>query len=260
MLVVAHVSDLHLGAHLPGAVDDLVADVVAAAPALTVVTGDHTMRARTGQFRAVRTLLDRLPHPLLAVLGNHDVPLGPARAFTPYTRYRRWVEADLDPVVRIPGLTALGLQSMPRWRWKNGRVSRRQASLLVGTLGAAPTGDVRLLALHHPPFARGTAQLVGRGRLGRGVAEAGADLVLAGHTHVPDVREKTLVAPDGTRRRAVVVIAGTATSRRHRGVGLSWSRIMVDDDEIVVDERYCGDSGWRTGRTVSCRRADHTSR
>jgi 3',5'-cyclic AMP phosphodiesterase CpdA len=52
-LVIAHVSDLHLGAHDAVAVDTLPADVAAARPTLTVVTGDVTMRARAGEFRRV---------------------------------------------------------------------------------------------------------------------------------------------------------------------------------------------------------------
>src|SRR5688572_18053902 len=50
-VVLAHVSDLHLGAHSAAAAGGLVADVVAAGPTVTVVTGDLTMRARPEQFR-----------------------------------------------------------------------------------------------------------------------------------------------------------------------------------------------------------------
>ncbi|MEV4346377.1 metallophosphoesterase [Actinoplanes sp. NPDC049596] len=229
-------SDLHFGAHDDGAAAALVADVVAARPALTVVTGDHTMRARTREFRAARALLGRLPRPLLVVAGNHDLPLVSwRRGLHPYGRYRSWITDELDPVRRIPGLTALGLQSMPRWRWKNGRLTRRQAGLAARVLGEAPAGDVRLLALHHPPFA---------GRLPgwRRVRRAGRpDLVLAGHTHVPRV-----LPMDGT----VVVVAGTATSHRMRGVARSWSLIAVAPHAFGITERYLDGGGWYTGRVV----------
>jgi 3',5'-cyclic AMP phosphodiesterase CpdA len=252
--LVAHVSDLHLGADDPAAVATLAADVAAAAPALTVVTGDCTMRARDGQFRRARALLDRLPAPLLVITGNHDLPLlTPLRLTDPYGRYRRWISADLDPVVRVPGVVAVGLQSTPRWRWKSGGASARQAADVVRVLGAAPAGAVRLLALHHPPFATGAERLVGGRRLLAAVARARVDVVLAGHTHIPDVRVHPL--PGG--RRIVLVVAGTSASRRTRGTGHSWSAIRVGPEFVIVHERYLGLQGWRTGRTVSVPRSDN---
>ncbi len=247
-LVLALVSDLHLGAHVPEAVESVAADVAAVRPALTVVTGDCTMRARAGQFRAARAFLDRLPAPLLVVPGNHDVPLiSTGRFVAPYRRYQRWIQTDLDPVVRLPGLTALGLETTPRWRWKSGRVSRRQSDKVVGVLGAAPAGAVRLLAVHHPPRAAGLAHVAGRGRLLRALAAARADLVLAGHTHVPGSRRVEL---PGTSHRPIEVVAGTATSRRTRGAGRSWTIVRVDGDATVVEERCQAECGWRTERTT----------
>ncbi|MBB2941287.1 3',5'-cyclic AMP phosphodiesterase CpdA [Actinoplanes lutulentus] len=245
-VVVAHLSDLHLGAHDHRAVESIVADVARARPALTVVTGDSTMRARDGEFRRARELLDRLPGPLLTVTGNHDLPLVSwRRVLRPYARYRRWMTADLDPDRQVLGLTALGLQSMPRWRWKNGRVSARQAATVVRVLGGAPAGDVRLLALHHPPLATGTARVIGRDRLLDAIRAARVDLVLAGHTHVPDVR---VPVPGGP----VFVVAGTSVSRRTRqAIGCSWSLISVHRGEVVVRERYLRDGRWLTGRLVT---------
>jgi 3',5'-cyclic AMP phosphodiesterase CpdA len=245
VLVIAHLSDLHLGAHDPAAVASVAADVAAVRPALTVVTGDLTMRARTGQFRLARALLDRLPAPLLVVPGNHDVPLVSVdRLVTPYRRYRRLVHPELDPVLRLPGLTVIGLHTSPPWRWKSGRVSRRQSEAVVAVLGSAPAGTVRVLALHHPPRAGGLARMVGRARLMRAVAAARVDLILAGHTHVPRADPVRL---DGTAHEPVEVVAGTAVSRRTRGTGRSWTAIRVDHTAVVVEERLQTTAGWRTG-------------
>lgn len=251
-LVIAHVSDLHLGAHVPDAVTSVIDDVAAARPALTVVTGDCTMRARASQFRAARELLDRLPAPLLVVMGNHDVPLiSAARLVGPYVRYRRWIEADLDPLVRLPGLTALGLQTTPRWRWKSGRISRRQSDDVADLLRVGSADAVRLLALHHPPTAGGLGRIAGRGRLLRSLAAARVDLVLAGHTHVPDSRWVDL---PGTSHRLIEVVAGTATSRRTRGAGRSWTAIRVDGETVSVEERCQAVAGWVTDRRTQYRR------
>jgi 3',5'-cyclic AMP phosphodiesterase CpdA len=250
VLVLAHVSDLHIGAHVPAAADTLVGDVRAVDPDLTVVTGDWTMRARPGQFRQARTLLDRLPAPRLLVIGNHDVPLLPLRRLvSPYTGYRAGIEWELDPRLDLPGVRAFGLQSMPRWRWKSGRVSRRQAASVVDLLGGTPRPAVRLLALHHPPLARGPARIVGRAALVRALVVARVDLVLAGHTHVPSSRSVELVH-GGTAHRLIEVVAGTATSRRTRGTPRSWTVIRIDPTTVVVEERYELGGCWVTGRTV----------
>ena len=246
---IAHVSDLHLGAHDPAAVETLASDVAAAQPTLTVVTGDLTMRARPAQFRQAAALIERLPAPRLVVPGNHDIPLFAvgARLVRPYQRYRSAICEDLDPLVRAPGVTALGLNSMARVRWKNGGVTRKQAATVVDALAGEP---VCVLALHHPPFAGGLSRLVGRSRLARAMAEAGVHLALAGHTHVPDARLVELAA-GGRAHRLVAVTAGTATSRRVRGTARSWSLIDVEPGAVVVRERYHLGGGWRLGRTVS---------
>jgi 3',5'-cyclic AMP phosphodiesterase CpdA len=239
-LVIAHVSDLHLGAHSHAAVESLPSDVAAAAPALTVVTGDLTMRARTGQFRRVCALLDALPRPRLVILGNHDVPLDPRRIAGPYRRYQRWIERDLDPVVRLPGLCAVGLNSMPWWRWKNGRVTERQAAMVA----AMDSPGVRLVALHHPLVGHG--RLLGRGRLSAALASGRVDLLLAGHQHVPSSRYLD-VSPT---HRVLQVVAGTATSVRTRKVGRSWTVIRVGADGIRVEERHEADGRWRSSPVV----------
>jgi 3',5'-cyclic AMP phosphodiesterase CpdA len=250
-LVVAHLSDLHFGRHAPAVADALADDVAAVAPDLVVVTGDSTMRARDAEFAQARRFLDRLPAPLLVVTGNHDIPLfGAARLVAPYQRYRTWLAAELDPRLDLPRVRALGLQSMPRWRWKGGRVSPRQAALVGTFLGAAPAGAVRLLALHHPPFAGGPARIAGRAALLRAAAAARVDLVLAGHLHVPASRRLDLVPGHGL----VEVVAGTATSVRLRGAPRSWCVIRVDAGQTRVERREEAAGAWRTGGTVSYRR------
>src|SRR3954452_4646010 len=179
-MLIAHLSDLHVGAHQPDVEESLVGDVLAATPDLTVVTGDLTMRARRSQFEVVHAVLERLPRPQLVVLGNHDVPLfSPSRIWAPYARYRRQITDDLDPAVAVAGGRALGLNSMPRWRWKSGRVSRRagppggaggrgarrRASLVRAGWDERDRHEVRVVALHHPASARGAARIAGRQRL-----------------------------------------------------------------------------------------------
>jgi 3',5'-cyclic AMP phosphodiesterase CpdA len=248
-LAIAHLSDLHFGRHAPAAAATLADDVASVGPDLVVVTGDNTMRAREAEFAQARAFLDGLDAPLLVVTGNHDIPLhGLRRLVAPYDRYRAWIEADLEPRLDLPGIRALGLQSTPRWRWKNGRVSARQSALVGTFLGAAPTGAVRLLALHHPPSARGPARIAGRGALLRAAATAGVDLVLAGHTHMPASRRLDLAPGHGL---VVEVVAGTATSERLRAAPRSWTVIRVEAGRIHVEARVEVGGCWRSGASVS---------
>lgn len=250
-VVIAHLSDLHFGRHDPAAAATLTEDVAAAGPDLVVVTGDSTMRARDTEFAQARAFLDGLAAPLLVVCGNHDVPLlDVERLVTPYDRYRAWLGADLDPGLDLPGVRALGLQSTPRWRWKNGRVSARQSALTGAFLGAAPAGAVRLLALHHPPFARGPARIAGRGALLRAAAAARVDLVLAGHTHVPASRRFQLAPGAGAAHGLVEVVAGTAASRRLRGAPRSWTVVRVGAGYVHVEVRVEAGGDWRGGPVV----------
>jgi 3',5'-cyclic AMP phosphodiesterase CpdA len=247
-LVVAHLSDLHLGAHVPASVAALADEVAAFHPDLTVVTGDHTMRARPREFLQAVDLIDKLPQPRLIVPGNHDLPLiSPLRMTAPYARYRRWLGDD-NVVVRLPGLTALGINSMPRWRWKSGRVTRDQTLSVRKELGHSPSGHLRLLALHHPPFAGGLERLVGRTRLTAALQTARVDLVLAGHTHVPSVRR--------SGSGPLVVIAGTATSHRVRNIPRSWTMLRITAGEVEIHERYeSGPGTWHTGKVLRHQRA-----
>jgi 3',5'-cyclic AMP phosphodiesterase CpdA len=241
-VVIAHLSDLHLGAHVPAAVDTLAEEVAAFQPDLVVVTGDHTMRARPGEFRQVVDVLDTLPAPRLLVPGNHDLPLvSPLRVAAPYARYRRWLGPD-NATARVPGATVLGIDSMPWWRWKSGRVTRQQAAAVRDVLGSASPADVRLVAMHHPPFAGGLERLAGRARFARALRVAEVDVVLAGHTHVPAVNAYGPV---------LVVVAGTATSYRVRDVPRSWTMLRILPDAIETHERCESAPGaWYTGRVL----------
>ena len=86
-----HLSDLHFGRVDPAAVDALLRSLEEARPDLIIVSGDFTQSARSEEFRAARAFLDRLPAPVFAVPGNHDLPQwNPVeRLVRPYDRYRR---------------------------------------------------------------------------------------------------------------------------------------------------------------------------
>jgi predicted MPP superfamily phosphohydrolase len=96
-LRIAHLSDFHLGFPSRGrhAVERAIEWVAARRPDLVAITGDLVARNRGD--RSLRELLDRLPRPVFAVLGNHD--LGRAYSRDPFSR--RAVIGDIGDAVLL---------------------------------------------------------------------------------------------------------------------------------------------------------------
>ena len=161
---------------------------------------------------------------MLSVLGNHDLPLFnlPERLLRPSRRYEQFIARDLNPVVALPDLIVVGLDTMPPWRWKAGHVSPRQIGLVREVLRSGPAGAWRLLVTHHPVLPASLSGLVGRGPLVEACAEAGVSVLLSGHTHVPSV-DMVAIEAEGVRHQALAVGAGTAISRRTRGVSNAYA-------------------------------------
>ena len=255
MPVVVHLSDIHFGAHRQGLVDALVADITAIGPDLVVISGDLTQRARRAQFDQARGFIDRLPATVLTVVGNHDLPLVnvPRRLLVGTRAYERTITGDLDPVVAIEGLVAVGLDTMPSWRWKAGHVSSRQVARVRDVLGNAPPGAWRLVVTHHPVLPARLSGFSGRDRLVGACAEAGVAILLSGHTHTPTAHVVDLDAP-GVHRRALALVAGTAISSRTRGSANAYEVVrldgpMLEGGRITVEVRESNPPGWSTVRT-----------
>src|SRR5690606_3679902 len=101
MTVVLHISDPHFGTERPQVVQALERLAHAQAPALVILSGDVTQRARKVEFKQAGAFMDRLAAPArLVIPGNHDIPLFDlfTRMFRPYARYERIFGADLEPI------------------------------------------------------------------------------------------------------------------------------------------------------------------
>jgi 3',5'-cyclic AMP phosphodiesterase CpdA len=250
MARIAHLSDVHFGAHDPAIVAALEALLPEMKPDLIVVSGDFTQRARVSQYRLARKFLDRLEQAGLAVLGvpgNHDIPLYDiARRFArPLHRYRRYVDAELCPWFESDEIAVLGINTARSLTFKDGRISHEQMALIRDRFRDVAPEKTRILVTHHPLFAmpigesEGLTRTVGRhGEALKAIGEAGVHLLLAGHYHHAYSRSaREMVETAGPE---LVIQAGTATSTRVRGderQSFNWIDVRrVEEIELTVFE------------------------
>jgi 3',5'-cyclic AMP phosphodiesterase CpdA len=248
--VLLQVSDTHFGTEQAPVVEALAAWAREQRPDLLVLSGDITQRARPAQFRAARAFTDRLGVPVLAVPGNHDIPLFDlwARLRRPYARYITAFGGDLEPVHGLPDLMVVGVNTTRAWRHKHGEISPSQTDRVARLLEGAQALQLRVVVVHQPVavtraedvpnLLRGHAAALQRW------AVAGADLVMGGHIHLPYV-----MALHGLARPMWAVQAGTAVSSRVRQGGpnsvnvLRWGQgavpgcCRIEQWDFSADER-----------------------
>jgi 3',5'-cyclic AMP phosphodiesterase CpdA len=223
---IAHLSDVHFGANDPKIVAATEAWLEEHQPDLVVISGDFTQRARVAQFKEASAWLNRLRaagHAILAVPGNHDVPLYDVvtRFTAPLQRYRRYISNDLAPWFENEQVAVLGINTARSLTIKDGRINRAQMALIEQRFAAVSPEKTRILVTHHPLFAmpigEGTELTEAVGRHERAitaVCRAGVHVALAGHFHrtYAEAARKMVERAGG----ALVIQAGTATSTRLR--------------------------------------------
>jgi predicted MPP superfamily phosphohydrolase len=208
-LRIAHLSDFHLGVPSRGtyAVDRAVDWVAERKPDLVAITGDLLTRPR-GE-RRLRELVERLPLPAFAVLGNHDM----AVSRDPQARASNL--RDLAPVVllndeavplELRGRTVLVAGVHPRL------VVRRLAKVDPNSLSRE--ADLRILLCHYP-------------RVFDHLEPGAFDLVLAGHMHdgqitVPYPRGKLRLAHPRARYQCGVYRSSAGVLHVSPGLGTTF--------------------------------------
>ncbi len=247
-VVLLQVSDAHFGTEHAPVADALRALAHEQRTDVTVWTGDLTQRARPAQFAAARRYADSLPGVQVAMPGNHDIPLYDVvrRALRPYARFRHAFGPVLEPELERDDMLLLLVDTTRRWRHKHGQLSRAQVERVAARLARASPAQLRIVATHQPLHALAAEDAHHRVRAPRETlarwADAGADLVLGGHTHRPRCARVA-----AGHRPVWVVQAGTSLSSRVRG-GLANSVNLVRHDAPArrcVVERWDYDSDTR---------------
>ncbi len=253
------VSDIHCGRPFVAAqVEAAVALAAELAVSAIIVAGDLTQRARVTEFAQAAGILRAFNAvaPTVVVPGNHDTawwhaPFGWGDAAKLHARYRTWIMPELEPTLRLPGLSLIGLNSAagmlpqaltwyPRdWRVKGGLTAAQLASARE-RLSTSPAGDLRVVVVHHNVL---------RGRLSRrwGLARpeatldalvaTGAEVVCSGHDH-----EERLEVVERSGGRMLVSTANTL-SKRVRGHRPSAVTVIEADATTVAATAWCFDRG-----------------
>ncbi len=246
-----HISDLHFGREDGALADRLPAALHALdpAPALTIVGGDLSQRARPAQLAAAAAWLLRLPAPRLVLAGNHDLGLLEWRAWRDprKSRFARAIagdldtgpgtdrRADLDPTYLDDELAVAGVNTARAWAWKRGRIGRAQVRRTATFLRDAGPARLRVVVTHHPFVTRPASRRVCMAP--RALAaladwqDAGLDLLLAGHFH------QSFAATAGVPGRPPVLVlqAGTAISDRRRREPNAFTVIDVDGGALNAE-------------------------
>jgi 3',5'-cyclic AMP phosphodiesterase CpdA len=230
---VLHLSDIHCGR-------PFVAAHVAAAERLAtasswnaiVISGDFSQRAREREFEQAREILLRFRTlaPVLVVPGNHDTawwkaPFGIGKRQRLNERYRRFISDDLEPTLRVPHLSIVGLNSSagmlmhavtwyPRdWRVKGGLTDQQLAGMDQRLAQSSPR-DLRVLVLHHNVVRGRLSNRWGLKRPRRAldaIAAARPHVVCTGHDHEERIEVVTRAAGQ------FLVSAANTLSSRMRG-------------------------------------------
>jgi 3',5'-cyclic AMP phosphodiesterase CpdA len=259
---IAHLSDIHFGAHDPKVVAGTEAWLQEQQPDLVVISGDFTQRARAEQFRDASAYLNRLRaagHRILVIPGNHDIPLyDVARRFAaPRRRYKRYISNDLCPWFEDEHVAVLGINTARSLTFKDGRINREQMAMIEERFTAVATEKTRILVTHHPlysmPIGEGTELTEAVGRHDdavKAVCRAGVHVALAGHYHrTYAAAARKMVETAGG---ALVVQAGTATSVRLRNNELqsfNWIHAHRNNDIELQVIAWDG-HGFRRGNHV----------
>jgi 3',5'-cyclic AMP phosphodiesterase CpdA len=250
MTTILQGSDVHFGKpHDPQAAEYFLEAVDDIAPDIVVIAGDLTQRAKPREYAAAKAFLDRLgSRPTIVTVGNHDVALYRVweRLGYPFRNYRRYISADLDTSLTIPGATFVSLNSAaPRRAIVNGRLDEAQMRFAARVFQEEAGEGVRVLVTHHamtaPPDGGGEAHLPRSASWLRALEGMGVEVVLSGHLHRAFVVRHDRDATEEGTGGILLVHSGTASSTRGRRAEReqnSFNVVEVDEEAIAVTRHW----------------------
>jgi 3',5'-cyclic AMP phosphodiesterase CpdA len=251
MVKVFHVSDLHFGRPtIPEQIEAIEQIIQDGHFDVVAISGDLSQRAQAGEFQRAQAFIrdaNRVSKTIV-VPGNHDViwwkaPLGVGTKKNMYENYRQYISEDLEPVLRVPGATFVGLNSAQgvtrhtlTWRLRDisiiGAIRKSQIERAREEFEGSPETAARVIVMHHNPV---KGELSGRHGLKDtrkvlgAFAQIRVDLVICGHDH-----QEAVHFIEHTQKGTVISTAGTVSSRSRGGRPSSANVITIRGDDIEV--------------------------
>ena len=248
---IFHCSDLHFGhPAVPEQYEAIEALIAERRCDVVAISGDFTQRSRSGEFQRARVFIQQAKRysEVITVPGNHDVawwkaPLGLGSPTKMLANYRRYINEDLEPVLRIAGATFVGLntsQGVTRrtltWNLRDisiiGVLRRDQLERARAEFERSRAGDARIIVMHHNPVMGELSRRHGLKHTHRilgAFAEMAVDLVLCGHDH-----QEAVHYIEHTKKGTVISTAGTISNRARGGRPGSVNSIRITPDVIEV--------------------------
>lgn len=246
-----HCSDLHFGhPAVPEQYEAIEALIRERRFDVVCISGDLTQRARAGEFQRARSFIRnaRQTSAVIVVPGNHDVawwwaPFGLGDERKMVEKYRRYIDDDLEPVLRADGVTIVGVNTAQgvrpgtlTWNLRDisviGHLTRRQIEHARAEFESSRDGDVRIVMMHHNPVRGELSQrhgLKNTRRILGAFADMGVELVLCGHDH-----QEAIHYIEHTKKGTVVSTAGTISNRSRGGRPSSVNSIRIAPGQIEV--------------------------
>jgi 3',5'-cyclic AMP phosphodiesterase CpdA len=248
---VFHVSDLHFGRPaVPEQIEAIEAIIQSRRPDVVAISGDLTQRARSGEFQRARAFIREAQRVgrTIVVPGNHDVrwwraPMGIGSTAAMTEDFRAYIEPELEPVLRVDGVTFVGINTAQgvsartlTWNVRDisiiGDVRRSQVERARAEFLASPETDARVIVMHHNPMRGELSRRHGLKHTTRvlgAFAEIGVDLVLCGHDH-----QEAIHYVEHTKKGTVISTAGTVSNRSRGGRPSSLNVIGISRQQIEV--------------------------
>ena len=256
---IFHVSDLHFGRPaVPEQIDAIERLIQERQFDVVAISGDLTQRARSGEFQRARAFIrdaERVSRTIV-VPGNHDVkwwraPLGLGDDRKMTENYRKYIDRDLEPVLRIDGATIVGIntaQGVTRhtltWNMRDisiiGDVRKTQIEQAKLEFADGAEGAARVIVMHHNPVRGQLSQrhgLKNTKKILGAFAELGVDLVLCGHDH-----QEAIHYVEHTKKGTVISTAGTVSNRSRGGRPSSVNVIAITPTTIEVSTSVWSDA------------------
>lgn len=245
MIRILHMSDLHFGTTRNDLQQAMLHAATRLSPDVIAISGDLTQRARGWQFDRAARFIASLPAPVMAVPGNHDVPLYNLveRIFVPWRRWRRGLSDEVAPLLSMPGLSLVGMNSVNPWSHQRGRLWPSELAKAESIFRAAAPDDLRIVVVHHPlehPDGSDKVLAAGADAAQAHLAAVGTDVILCGHLHNWHVAPYAIVKD---RRGMIQVQAGTTLSTRVRHEPNDFNLLEFAQDRLVLTRYAAFEAG-----------------